>query len=337
MLTSIAESKGVIDRAKLLPKNEVRLRRQAIVRMTQSSTEIEGNILKYQQVDALLANKKIDAPDRDIYEVRNYLKALKYIELIVSEKKSISEKTLLKIHGLVTHKTLPLNQSGHYRQGPIYVVRRRPGMPNQIMYTGPKALIVPSLCQDLFSWVEESREQDINPVIVAGIVHQEIAAIHPFADGNGRTARAMATLILYARGYDFRRLFALEDYYNKDRASYYQAINIGENYSERRVDFTRWLEYFVQGFKEEIDLVKYQIAALPLQKTGAGVGSRIFLEKDQLLILDFISQMGRITVTDVVDILKCPKRTAQSKLLKLKNLGLVSQTGRGPSSAYILS
>lgn len=336
MLMSIAESKAIIERAKILPKNEVRLRRQALVRMTHSSTEIEGNALNIRQVEDLLARKKVDAPERDIYEVKNYLNALKYIETVVSDKKKIDEKVLLKIHRLVTHQTLPKERSGHYRQGPVYIVSRRLGLPDRTVYTGPNAKAVPKLCQDLFSWLEKSQNEEINPVLVSGIVHQEIAAIHPFADGNGRTARALATLILYARGYDFRRLFALEDYYNKDRASYYAAINIGQNYKERRVDFTPWLKYFIEGFKEEIDLVKTQITTLSLRKGNTDPTKKIYLEKDQLLILDFIDQVGRITVTDVVDILRCPKRTAQSKLSKLRSLGIITLTGKGPSSAYIL-
>jgi Fic family protein len=304
--------------------------------MTHSSTEIEGNILNLQQVEQLFANKKVDAPERDIYEVENYIKALKYIETITGDKKSINSATLLKIHGLVTHNTLPKEQSGHFRQCPIYIVRRRLGMPNEVVYTGPESNNVPALCKDLFDWLDQSKEKNINPIIVAGVAHQEIAAIHPFVDGNGRTARAMATLILYERGYDFRRLFALEDYYNKDRSSYYQAINIGKNYLERRTDTTSWLEYFVKGFKGEIDLVKAQIANLSLQKFNDKFESKIFLEKDQMLILDFIDQMGKITVTDTIDILNCPRRTAQSKLLKLKELGIIVQTGKGPSTAYIL-
>ena len=335
LLTTIAESKAIIDRAVILPKNEIRLRRQAKIRMTHSSTEIEGNILNLRQVEDILANKKIDAPERDIYEVENYLKALKYIETIVQDKKPISEKTLLKIHGLVTYKTLPKERSGKYRQIPIYIVRRQYGIPDEVIYTGPEATSVPDLCKDLFAWLNLSETQQINPVLVAGIIHQEIAAIHPFVDGNGRTARAMATLVLYARGYDFRKLFALEDYYNKDRPSYYSAISIGKDYAQRRVDFTPWLEYFIQGFKEEIDAVKAQITTLSIK--GQENSPRIYLEKDQLTILDFIGQMGRITVTDVIDILSCPRRTAQSKLSKLKSLSIIQQTGSGRSAAYILN
>src|SRR5258708_7656722 len=121
MLTAIAEAKGIVERARLLPKQELNLRRQALIRMTHSSTAIEGNVLNVKEVEAVAANKKVDAPARDIYEVENYLKAIKYIELIVKTKKPITEKVILKIHELVTDKTLKPEASGHYRKGPVYV------------------------------------------------------------------------------------------------------------------------------------------------------------------------------------------------------------------------
>lgn len=336
ILTDIAESKVVIERAKILPQQEIKLRRQALVRMTHSSTAIEGNRLNINEVGALLARKKIDAPQRDIYEVQNYLRVLKYIERIVKAKQSIKERVLLNIHKLVTSKTLPQDQCGKYRKSPVYVVRRRQGSPDEVVYTGPEAKKVPGLCRNLLAWIIESEKKEINPIIVSGVVHQEIAAIHPFSDGNGRTARALATLILYKRGYDFRRLFALEDYYNRDRQSYYKAINIGENYEKRRTDSTPWLEYFVKGFKEEIDNVRSTVVALSGRKVNKNIKSQIFLTKEQMEILDFLGQIGKITVKDVIDILKCPKRTAQLHMQKLKKLGMIKQVGKGPSSAYIM-
>jgi Fic family protein len=337
MLIAIAEARSIISRSKLLPRQELRLRRQALIRMTHASTGIEGNALNIRQVEAVADRKKIDAPARDVYEVENYLKAIRYISKVVEEKRPITERVVLQIHKLVTAKTLPENQSGYYRSIPIYVVRRRLGMPQEVLYTGPDAKKVPQLMKALMRWVQEGSNQDIHPIIVAGIVHQEIAAIHPFVDGNGRTARALATLVLYQRGYDFRRLFALEDYYNRNRAEYYKVINIGKNYDERRDDFTPWLEYFVRGFKEEIDGVKAQIVSLSKRKVSDAIASQIYLAKDQLQIIDFLEQMGKITVADVMDVLQCPRRTAQLQLQKLKKLSMITQVGKGPSSAYVLA
>lgn len=337
-LSAISEAKAIVERAKLLPKNELRLRRQALIRMTHSSTAIEGNMLNTGQVEALVANtkKKIDAPLRDVVEVVNYLNALKYIGKVVEKKQRITQKVILQIHKLVSENTLPEDQVGHYRKGPIYVVKRKYGHLEETIYTGPAAEKVPKLMKEFVEWLRESIKLDIHPIIVAGIAHQEIAAIHPFNDGNGRTARALATLILYERGYDFRRLFALEDYYNKERPKYYAAIKIGKTYEERKVDFTPWLEYFVKGFKEEIDDVKEKVRSLGLKKIGDKVQSQVYLVKDQMQILDFLDQLGKITVQDVMDILQCPRRTAQFYLQKLKKLGMIKQVGKARASSYVL-
>jgi len=334
-LTAIAEAKGIIDRAKILPQQELRLRRQAVIRMTHHSTEIEGNKLNLQQVEALYAKKKIDAPDRDIYEVKNYLSALKYIEKMVAENKPITEKVILTIHKLVTNKTLPPQQCGHYRTGSIYVVRRRLGRPQETIYTGPEAKRVPQLMAELTAWLKKSGAKEINPVIAAAIAHLEIAAIHPFTDGNGRTARALATLILYQRGYDFRRLFALEDYYNTDRPTYYRAINLGATYDKRRADLTSWLEYFVEGFKQEIDAVKNKILTLTSRKIDGKIKSQIYLTPEQLQIIDFLDQVGRVSAKDVENILSCPKRTAQLHLQKLKKIKMIKAVGKGKTTMYI--
>ena len=90
MLTEITEAKTVIERAKLLPKQVVSLRRRALIRMTHSSTAIEGNMLNMREVEALYNRQKIDAPSRDIYEVENYLKAMRYVEQVVKKKGKIT-------------------------------------------------------------------------------------------------------------------------------------------------------------------------------------------------------------------------------------------------------
>jgi len=334
-LTAIAETKSMIDRAKILPQHELRLRRHATIRMTHHSTEIEGNKLNLQQVEAIYAKKKVHAAERDIYEVKNYLNALKYIEKTVSERKTLTEKAILKIHKLVTDKTLIPRHCGHYRTGPIYVVRRRLGMSQEILYTGPDAQRVPGLMVDFVQWLEESEKNEVNPIIVAAIAHMEVAAIHPFNDGNGRTARALATLILYQRGYDFRRLFALEDYYNADRPAYYKAINLGTTYEKRRTNLTPWLEYFIKGFKQEIDDVKNKILVLTSRKVDGTIKSKIYLTPEQLKIIDFLDQVGRMSGKDVEDILSCPKRTAQLHLQKLKKLKMIKAIGKGKATSYV--
>jgi len=333
-LTTISEARIIISKARILPATEIRLKRQALVRISQSSTGIEGNALNRHQVEDLIAGKKIDAPQRDIYEVKNYLSALKYIEKAVKNNYKLDQKLILKLHQLVTQHTLPKDKSGHYRQGPVYVIRHFMGFNKQVVYTAPPAPSVIPLINNLIFWLDDKKTNDINPIIIAGIVHQEIAAIHPFSDGNGRLARAMATLVLYYKGYDFRKLFALEDYYNLNRQEYYKAINTGKTYTKNK-DLTTWLSYFIKGFKEEIISTKLKIQQLSIKNIKGDI-SQIFLDDDQQKIIDFIDQMGRATTKDIVNILNIPKRTVQYKISRLKQHNIINQIGTGPSTTYII-
>ncbi|PJC80686.1 hypothetical protein CO009_01415, partial [Candidatus Shapirobacteria bacterium CG_4_8_14_3_um_filter_35_11] len=329
-LTTISECKSIIDHAKILPSAEIKLRRIALTRMSQSSTAIEGNQLNINQVEAIIAGKSIDASDRDIYEVKNYLTALKYIDKIAKTNRKTTVKTVLQIHKYVTQNTLSKESSGSFRKGPVYVVRHFMGLNKKVIYTAPSANLVIKLVSQLIEWLTSKETLNTNPVIIAGIVHQEIAAIHPFSDGNGRVARAISTLVLYKTGFDFRKLFALEDYYNLNRENYYNAINNGEKYNKDK-DLTNWLSYFVAGFKEEILSVKYKVQQISLKNINKNL-PQMFLDDDQQKIIDFIDQIGKITTKDVYDILSIPQRTAQLKLLKLKKLNIIKQTGKGPSS-----
>ncbi|MCK4355405.1 Fic family protein [Candidatus Parcubacteria bacterium] len=252
-LMEIAEIKSLILHTPILPKQELKLRRQAMIRMIHSSTSIEGNILNRYEVEKVLSNEKVDAPERDIFEVKNYRDALYFISEFAQKKQKITIKTILKIHELVTKNTIAQDNCGSFRKRKVYVVSRRGNKIIKISYTGPDPKQVPQLAKNLVNYMNQTKKNHICPIIVAGVAHSEIAAIHPFADGNGRTARLLATLILYQRGYDFRRLFALESYYNKNRPAYYKAIHLGDNYEERmKGDMTNWLEYFIQGFNSEM-------------------------------------------------------------------------------------
>lgn len=332
-ISYISEVKHFIETAKIIPVSEIKLQRMALIRMSQGSTAIEGNILNQKQVENILADKKIDAPNRDVFEVKNYLSALKYIGTFVKKNRKLSLKTILKIHRLVTQNTLDSIDSGCFRSRPVYVVRHFFGLNKKIIYTAPSSKQVPKLVSELISWINQSEVNQIHPIVVAAVAHQEIAAIHPFSDGNGRTARALATLILYQKGYDFRRLFALEDYYNSDRQKYYQAINCGEKYISDK-NLTNWISYFISGFKDEINNIKTKI-----QQISIKIGSdkkQIFLTEDEQKIISFIDQFGQANSADITKILSVSKRTAQLRILKLKKSGLIKQNGQGPSSTYII-
>ena len=338
-LLEITDVKALVLRTPILIRQEAKLRRQAMIRMIHSSTSIEGNILNRYEVEKVLANEKVDAPKRDIFEVKNYRDALYYISKFAGEKKKITVKTILEIHRLTTKNTLDEEKSGKFRKNKVFVVSRRGNKIIKVKYTGPDAKIVLKLVKDLTAWISKAKKENICPVIVSAFAHSEIATIHPFADGNGRTARLLATLILYQRGYDFKKLFALEDYYNKNRPAYYKAIHLGKNYEERlKADLTNWLDYFAGGFKSEMQDVKEAVIPLSLDnKMLKKLGGQVYLDKKQVKIVDFVMTMGRVTSNDVVDILNVKERMAQNYLVELVSLKLLKRMGEASATYYVLN
>lgn len=110
-----------------------------------------------------------------------------------------------------------------------------------------------------FSWYSSKDTNKIDSVIEAGLVHYEIVRIHPFIDGNGRTARILATLTFYKRGFDAKRFFALDDYYGHDRRSYYEVLG---RVDKNTIDLTEWLEYFTEGVAVSLKAVKDKVLGL---------------------------------------------------------------------------
>lgn len=339
-LNAIEVMKAKIATCKIQPKEELILKKEAILSMVHNSTAIEGNRLNEFEVKKVLEGKTVDANSRDIYEVKNYKKALDYIGKRSSA--IITEKDILSIHKNTTAGVLPKDKNGQYRRETVYVVKRTL-VGREIVYTCPDHKKVPKLTADLCGWINSARKNKLSPVLIAGIAHAELAAIHPFVDGNGRTARLLATLILYTEKYDFRKLFALDNYYNKNRPEYYKAIHLGKNYTERSASsLTGWLEYFVQGFLVEMELVMDKISPFLYLGSAAGgkggiagkSGPKIVLSKKELQILDFLNEMHSITSKDIEDVITVSKRTAQRYLSALIDKGLIKKHGTKKNARY---
>lgn len=332
-LNRIEVIKEKITSSRIHPKEEYRLKREAVISMVHHSTAIEGNTLNERQVARVLQGKAVMASAREIYEVKNYKKALDWI----GQRKSalISEREVLKIHALAMAKILPKERTGRFRREPVYVVNRTP-ISYEVRYTGPDYRHVSKLLKNLCHWINQARHEGFSPILIAGIAHAEIAAIHPFVDGNGRTARLLATLILYTEKYDFRKLFALENYYNTNRPAYYEAIHLGKTYAERqKSSLTHWLDYFVEGFLVEMELVLDKIKAFLYLKKGPR--QNIILNRNEIQILDFIQEMHSITSRDVQAILSITPRTAQRYLGKLIAEKLIRRRGGRKNARYILA
>lgn len=336
-IAEIAEIKAAVERSRVLPLNEAQLRRQAILRMAHTSTSIEGNKLAQFEVGKVLEGKNVQAPRKDILEVENYYQALKMLEELAKSKSKVTLGEILKLHHKVINGLTEKEKTGKFRPSDVYVLDDLGDGRELVRFKAPPAKSVNKLTRDLMEWLKNSKKQNIHPIIKAGILHLQFVSIHPFTDGNGRVARLLTQLQLYRDGWDFRKILVLEDYYNRDRMSYYNAENRaqGKNYSPD-MDFTMWLEYFTTGFLVEARKVLEQIQSIGFGKASKK-SEQIFLDRDEVQIMDFLSTTGRITSDDVVDILKVAKRTAQFKIKTLSEKGLLKLNGKGPSSFYTIA
>lgn len=231
----------------LTPMVLASLRETARLYTTHYSTMIEGNSLSPDQVEDVLKHEgHFPGRERDEHEVKGYYAALAQVEKWAAQSNPATEKMIQTLHALVMadgrSKVLPTS----YPDGQNVI---RDGRTRAIVYMPPEAKDVPKLMKEMVNWIAGSNEAPC--AVVAAIAHYQFATIHPYYDGNGRTARLLTTLILHLGGYDLKGLYSLEEYYARNLGGYYEAISVGEshNYYMGRAesDITKWVEYFIEG------------------------------------------------------------------------------------------
>lgn len=335
-ITEIVEIKAVVERSRVLPLNEAILRRQAILRMAHTSTSIEGNKLAQYEVGKVIEGKSVRAPQKDISEVENYYKALGLLDQMSKLKHEITISEMLTIHKTVIAGLIDKEKVGVFRPSDVYVLDDLGDGREILRFKAPNCKQVPILINDLLEFLKESKKLNVNPIIRAGLLHLEFVSIHPFTDGNGRVARLLTQLLLYRDNWDFRKILVLDSYYNQDRMSYYNAEQAvqGSCYNSN-VDFTSWLEYFTTGFLVEARKGMEQIKSIGFGKVNKE-SEQIFLDRDEIKIMDFLTTNGKITSSDVVDVLEIAKRTAQLKLKKLVDNNLLKRNGNTTAIFYTL-
>ncbi|MBS0656381.1 MAG: Fic family protein [Verrucomicrobia bacterium] len=206
-------------------------------------------------------------------ELHNYLTARKQLKKWAGEKRAISAHLIQSVHALLSGKKGP----SRYRQGQNAVFDAEL---KHIYYLPPKAEDVPALMNGLVRWVKASN--GLACPLVAAVVHFEINSIHPYYDGNGRTARLMTEFILMQGGYDLQGLCCLEEYYAKDLERYYEALSLskGKNYYTTRAkgDITSWIEYFCEGMA-----LVFETTGAKIRETALPHGGRIGGKKNGVI------------------------------------------------------
>jgi Fic family protein len=327
----IEASKEVIENSPLVPAWEAKFREDALVRSVHHGTHIEGNDLSLTEAEKVLAGHKIVGRERDIQEVLNYRNVLKFIEEF--KGKEISEEVIKHLHSLVAHRILADELVGEYRKTQVVVKNAQTG---EVTFRPPPSIEVPFLLADFLSWVNTTDKDEFQTTLKAGIVHYELVRIHPFLDGNGRVARAVATLVLFMGGYDIKRFFSLEEYYDREPLNYYEAL---QSVSKEQGNLTKWIEYFTEGLAIELNRIKEKVKALSTDlkiKKSLG-GQQLSLTERQIKIVEFIQESGFLQNKAFFELF--PMVSEDTVLRELKDLlkkGIVKKEGTTKGARYVL-
>lgn len=310
----IEAAKEVIENAALVPAWEAKFKTDALVRTVHHGTHIEGNPLTkdeaervvevYSKVDEpwMVASKAaVQARDRDIQEVINYRNVMSYLdEVLEDEKADYSEEVFKKIHAFTVNRILGEDSSGVYRKTQVVIRNAETG---EITFRPPQAIEVPFQVEELLLWLNREESRVHHPVLRAGVVHYQLVRIHPFTDGNGRTSRAFALLVLLKEAYDVKRFFSLEEYFDQHSGAYYAAL---QKVSKSDYDLTPWLEYFTLGLAAELTKVKRQVLKLSrdLRLKGELGGRQVALSERQIVLLESMqANNGRLAVREARKVL----------------------------------
>lgn len=330
-LTKIERVRGFLEAVQLNKVWLKNMQNQTLVIESHYSTHIEGTELTLEQAKEILAGKKVKGiKEKDEIELKNYKEALEFVSTHLGKKDPIAEELIKEIHRMLVKNVRGGEYSpGVYRKTQNYIINSATG---EVVYTPPKAAFVQDLMEELVEW--SNRQRNISSILVAGIAQFQFVHIHPFLDGNGRTARLLSTLILYKTGYDFKRLFTLSEYYDRDRPAYYRAI---QSVRENNMDMTEWLEYFTEGLKNQLVEVqekgKLAIKKDQLQEKIKSLG----IKRRQKDGLNYLLSKGKITNKEYQKICKVSQATAKRDLQQLVAENILEQVGeRGRWIYYVL-
>lgn len=330
-LAAITAAREVILHAHLVPKWELSIRREQLIRAAHASTAIEGNPLTLEEVSRLAEGREIMAARRAKAEVLNYLRVLEHIGSYQSKGKISTEK-ILALHRDITRDTLDdPSHEGAFRTVRVVVGNRRT---KEVVYSPPHPKEVEPMMEALTGWLNSEEARQLHPVLAAGITHYELVRIHPFIDGNGRTARALATLILTMREFDIKRFFTLDDFYDSDRPAYYAALKaVNKTYP----DTTLWLDYFTEGVEISLHRVKERVLLLSSEEHRKEVRGQVALSERQMKIIEHIHASGSIRTSDLVAMFHISRQAALKELSQMAEKELIRREGVRRGAYYVLA
>lgn len=286
-ITEIDKNRYKLSTVKLTRMVVNKLRKNSKKKSSYASTKIEGNPLSQKQVDEVIENDERKHYLKPEQEVRNYFLALNYLEEKAKKKEKFSIKLILDVQKFVEKGASKekIGLRGQMPPGILFAVYdSQSGNPD---YIPPEYVDIPELLEELVNYVNTT---DDHPLIVAAVVHYQLVTIHPFEDGNGRTAKLLSGYILDINGYGFNGIGSLEEYFAYDVEEYYDSIQMGLPalyYSGR--DNPPHPEIWINYFLRMVLLYSSKVCELSESESGEEIdGSLSYLksrEKELLLFL----------------------------------------------------
>jgi Fic family protein len=294
------------------------LQKDTRTRNVHASTAIEGNPLTLEQVRALEEGRELaDSGVRARREVVNYFAGLRYVEKHAGKKK-IRHDDILELHRILAGQVMDQGEAGRYR-----TINVRVGN-----YFPPAPVEVSGLMFELLEWWGRDATK-LSPVLSSAILHYRFESIHPFADGNGRTGRALALWELYRRGFDPHHIFSVDEYYWEDRPRYYASLDAVRKQGE---DLSGWLEYCAEGLHKILGRVWLRV-----QTISKGHDSKLVLRPKQEQLLNLLRDHGSLSPSEIWEAMALSRQGAMDLLRPLLDADLIEKRGTQKSGRYFLS
>lgn len=335
---AIEASKEVIESAPLVPTFQKQFQTDAVIKTIHHGTHIEGNDLTYLQTKKILEGQEVYGRPRDIQEVINYRNVITLLDELAFKRGGYEPDMLKEIHKLTVEKIVSPEKVGVFRTSQVVIKDEVTG---DVVFSPPPFVEVPYLLDDFFTWLNSSEALEIHPILKAGITHYILVAIHPFVEGNGRVSRAFATLILIRDGYDIKKFFSLEEHFDSDPASYYEAFSNVDKQSKNigARELTAWLEYFTQAVAAELSQIKEKVKRLSIDtRLKVKMGEQVSLSERQVRLFEYISDQGSAGMPDLKKVL--PMVSDDTILRDVRDLlekGIIKKTGSTKASRYVIT
>lgn len=335
-LNSIEEIRDLVRTIPVMPIIEERIQHEALVDTVYYTAKIEGNPLDIRTAERIGSKQLSMFEDEDSQTFANIYKVMDFIKHVAEEPDiPIDEEVIKQIHAFIIRDIPSQGSPGVYKLAPNAILDKAT---KQHIFLPPNPSDTPNLMNELTAWLTR-KPLAIHPVIAAGVAHLELVAIHPFDNGNGRTARALADLILYRYGYSFRHLFSWVRKVGIDMDVYHRKLRevLGSKYGDNS-DATMWVEYFADSVAKSLDERKPMLLSLRNYFVEAyNIGGEKGFSRDQIHAMAYADFYGYIATGVYMKATKLSRATVVKRLTELVDAGIMRVEGKGRNVRYVLT